>query len=56
MTIQEKLDKIRDLSIWYAHSDWWHHKQYALVEICKIIESEKYLEEHFPDLDYWIPD
>ena len=56
MTKEEKLDKIRDIALDYAYCDWWHHKQYALVEILKIIESEKYLSKHFPDIDYWIPD
>jgi len=56
MKLQDKLDRIRDIALDYSCVDWWHHKQYALYEILRIIEDEDYLNRHFPWLDKWIPD
>jgi len=48
---QEKIDDLFD----YLYEDWGHHKQYALVELAKIIYWKKRFEINYPDVDPWIP-
>ena len=48
---QEKIDDLFD----YLYEDWSHHKQYALVELAKIIYSKKRFEINYPDVDPWMP-
>jgi len=48
---EEKLSDLFD----YLYEDWSHHKQYALVEIAKIIYWKKRFNIYYPDVDPWIP-
>ena len=42
MTNEEKLEMIFELASSYAGVDGAHHKQYALVEIAKLIKSDDF--------------
>lgn len=42
MTDEEKLNEIFELAASYAGVDGSHHKQYALVEIAKIIKGDDF--------------
>lgn len=42
MTDEEKLEMIFDLAVSYAGVDGSHHKQYALVEIAKVIKGDDF--------------
>jgi dissimilatory sulfite reductase (desulfoviridin) alpha/beta subunit len=42
MTDKEKLEEILDLAASYAGVEGGHHKQYALVEIVKVVLGDKF--------------
>lgn len=48
---REKIDDLFD----YLYIDWGHHKQYALVEIAKILCGKSKFELRYPDVDKGIP-
>lgn len=45
------VEKIKNICLDYLWIDWWHHKQYALEEIMKVI-NPKWINE---DYEKWIP-
>lgn len=46
------LEDIKSIALDYLWVDWWHHKQYALEEIMKLIEPTR----ENTDYEKWIPD
>ena len=47
----DKEVEIKEIALDYLGIDWWHHKQYALEKIIKVICPERTNE----DYEKWIP-